>query len=468
VVCRDTATVSVVVTRLQMFDMRHVLGLDVGGLRRLARLLLAATCAGCGLVVVLDFVVAPLTGHFAGWFEDFGPILQAGHDSGSGADLYSTFANTQNTLVPLGFYYLPFVALLARPLAALPYNIAATIWLWIILACTISGAIIIARNVLPVAVPRTATGFCAAVLFAPVAYNVWHGQMNAVVFLALAFALRAWIRGDEVACGVALGFGAVAKVAPVLLLLLLLRRAWWRGFAAGAGVIIASLLAGGLVLGFDRVAEWFARVLPALDRSNGWYFNESLNALISRIANHNVVRVDPPMVVLQAGTLALSAGIVLAVLWCVRRGHAPPERRATEFAAGVTAMLLIGTVMWYSEYIHIAIPLLVVAGLIVTRRASRAVVAAGVAAALAAGVAAPIFLMMGRGWVPSTYGTVWWWPALQVVSVPAFTALALLVALLHDLRRAKPATGNGRDTSRAPGRVAWTGSKRLTESIVAR
>ena len=405
---------------------------------RLARVAIAAAVAACVALVAVNFVLAPLTGHFTGWFEDFGPILAAGRAANAGADPYAGFiANAPTSLVTnLGFDYMPLVAVLARPLAALPYAVAQTIWLWCILAANVAGAIIVARETLPATWPRTSIGFAAAIVFAPMVYNVWHGQMNAFVFLSLAIALRSWLRGDQVGCGLALGLGGVAKVAPAALLLLLLRRRWWPGFLAGAGTLVGSLVAGGVLLGFDRVREWLTSVLPVLSRADGWYFNESLGALISRTAGHNVFRLDPPDPALQLAVTVASAGCLIAAVWAVRSGTASTERRQIEFGAAVTAMVLAGSIAWWDDYSSLLIPLLAIAGLVARREASRPLIFAGVAVFLVAGVAAPAFLGSGgTGWVPSTFGTAWWLPALQLDSLPAWTPLAQMVALLVTLAR---------------------------------
>jgi hypothetical protein len=410
---------------------------------RLARVAIGAGAAGCIALVAVNFVLAPLTGHFTGQFEDFGPILAAGRAANSGVDPYAGFiVHAPTSLVTaLGFDYMPVVAVLARPLADLPYAVAQTIWLWCLLGASIAGAIIVARNTLPATWPRTSIGFCVAILFAPVIYNVWHGQMNALVFLSLALAFRAWLRGDQVGCGLALAFGGVAKVAPAALLLLLLRRGWWRGFLAGAGTLVASLLAGGVLLGFHRVWEWLTEVLPVLSRADGWYFNESLGALISRAAGHNIFRLGPSDPTLQLIVTVASAGCVIAAIWAVRSGAASTERRSLEFGAAVTAMVLAGSITWWSAYGALVIPLLILAGLAARGRLAWPGIAAGAALGLIVGVASPVFLSLaGEGWLQNAPNKPWWPWALQIDSLPADAALVLLAVLLWSLaRRLMPA-----------------------------
>src|ERR1700737_1121541 len=101
------------VTSLRGPWLRHAFGLDAREpMERLARAAIAATALGCGLLVLVNFVVAPLLGHFSGQFEDFGPILYAGRAPNSGTDIYGAFVPAAQTslITNLGFDYLPLIA----------------------------------------------------------------------------------------------------------------------------------------------------------------------------------------------------------------------------------------------------------------------------------------------------------------------------------------------------------------------
>ena len=101
-------------------------------------------------------------------------------------------------------------------------------------------------------------------------------------------------------------------------------------------------------------------------------------------------------------------------------------------------MVLAGSVAWWDDYSALLIPLLVIAGLAARREAARPVLVTASALFLIVGVAYPAFLGLGgTGWLPSTFGTAWRWPALQLDSLPAWTAVALLVALLVSLGRGR-------------------------------
>jgi len=404
-----------------------------------ARALVVVAAWTASLSLVANFVVAPLRGRFTGDLEDLGPILYAGHQAAQGGDIYGQFVpGAQTTLVTyLGFDYPPLVAWLGRPLAALPYQVAQAAWLWMLLAATVASLVLIAREVLPPTWPRVQIGVALAGISAPATYDLWHGQINPLILLSLALALRFWMRGQQVRCGVALGIGAALKVAPLILLVLLLRRRWWRGAAAGGATAAGSVLAGALLVGPQRAVEWFTQVLPVLSRDDGWFFNQGWNAVVNRLVDHSVYRVDAPAPAVHLAVLALAAGGVLAAAWTVRPAAADPLRRATEFAAGVTAMLLAGTIAWYSAYIHLVLPLLVVLGLAAHgQRLGRGLTAAALAVTVMLAVIAPAFLGMGgKDWLTNTHGTLLWWPALQLVSLPALCAACLLAALIAQARR---------------------------------
>jgi hypothetical protein len=416
-----------------------LLGLRGGsGRQRIARAAVTAVTVGTAILVVTDFVIAPVTGRFSGLYQDFGPILIAGRAANAGTDPYALFVPLASTtlVAHLGFDYLPVIALLARPLAAMPYQVAATLWLWVLLAATVAGSVITARTALPDTWPREAIGFAAGIAFAPAIYNLWNGQINALVLLSVAVAFRAWVRGDQVSCGVALGLGGVAKLAPAALLLLLVARRWWRGVIAAAAVAVAALAVGIIGLGFGRTWEWISQVLPTLERADGWYLNQSVGALISRLANHNVAYLQPTAAWLQGTITVASVACLLGAAAAVRRGPTTVDRRTLEFSAGVVAMVLAGSIGWWDDYASLLVPLLALGGLAARGALARPLTLAAAAAFLVVGVVTPAFLALGgNSWLPGTHGTAWWWPALQLDSLPAWSVVGLLIVLGATLLR---------------------------------
>jgi len=416
-----------------------VLPRPAGGLRlpHGRALLRAATAAIVALSVWL-FVVAPLTGHFGGQFEDFRAYLTAARDMAAGRSPYTSF-NGGTSVVLQGFDYPPFGALLVRPLALLSDQAAMTLWLFLCLACTVTGALVVARTALPSTWPRTEIALLGALAFTPATYNYWHGQMNPVIFLLLALAFRQWVLGRELSTGALLGVAAGIKVAPVVLIVLLLRRRWWRGTAAMCATGLASVGVAALALGTGPVRAFVTDVLPSLTRATGWIYNQSLGGLLSRAADHSVLDIQPTLTWLNDATLLGALALLAATAWAVRPGRRDPAERGAEFGAAVTAMLLAGSIAWFPHFTHLLIPLAACAGLIAARgwRAEQRLLLACLGVLLLFGVLLPTALssVTGIGQLRAAQTGPGWWPLLQAFSLPALSVLALFAATVRALRR---------------------------------
>lgn len=402
------------------------------------RLLLRAATAAMVAVAVWSFVVAPLTGHFTGQFEDFKAYIGAARDMAAGHSPYTSF-NGSVSVVMTGFDYPPFGAVLVRPLALLGDQAAVDVWLLLCLGCTVAGTLVLARTALPASWPRTELALLTACAFAPATYNYWHGQMNPVIFLLLALAYRSWVRGREVTCGVLLGLAAGIKLAPVVLVVMLLRRRWWRGTAAMALTGVASVVLAALLLGTGPVRDFVTGVLPSLTRETGWIYNQSLSGVLSRAADHSVLTVQPSLGWLHDASL-LGSGVMLALAaWAVRPGTRSAAERGAEFGAAVCAMLLAGSIAWYPHFTHLLIPLFAAAGLIAVRgmRVERRLLQATLGVLLLFGLLAPVLLsnVVDMTALEAARTQASWWPMLQLFSLPALSVLVLLVVQVRSLRR---------------------------------
>ena len=408
---------------------------------RVFRTVLRAAAVSAAIYGVLVFVLAPLSGHFAGEFEDFNAYLGAARAAAAHGDIYAAFTQQTQNVALSGFDYPPFVALLVMPLAYVSQHAAATAWLLVGVAATLAGAVIVARTVLPSSWPRGELAVLATFLYAPATYNFWHGQMNPVVFLLLALGLRAWVRNDQTRCGVFLGAAAAIKLAPVVLLLLLIRRGWWKGTAAAIAVMALSLAGGVIAFGVLTTVEFAQSVLPVLGRDDGWLYNQSWAGVVNRAANHSVLAFEPNLIVTRVVTLGLSVVCLLAVVRVVRPGFVDSSHRGAQYGAGVIAMLLAGTITWYPHEVHLLIPLAAGAALAAhSANARRPLVVALVLAGVATAVVAPLLISIAT--MPAIVAashTALWWPLLQVASLPAIGAAVLLVALVAALRARQPA-----------------------------
>lgn len=417
--------------------------------RSLLRLVITAGAVASSLGALLNFVIGPLAGAFTGRFEDFAAYAQAAHSVAAGASPYASF--DPSTIVMSGFDYPPFAAVLLRPLAALPPHWEQIVWLWVALGALVGGAVITARALLPAAWPRARLGVLVGLTFPPATYNLWHGQMNTVIFLLLAMALSDYLSGHRTRCGMILGIAAGIKIAPVILLLVLIRRGWWRGAAAGIATGAATLATGLVALGWPVTRHYLTSVLPVLNRDNGWIYNQTWNGVVNRLAQHSVLTVDPPSPWPHLVATALSVATLGVLLVAVSRSPRSRAQRGAEFACGVVAMLLVGTVTWYPVYVHLLVALAATAGLAYERGVGGRVLA-GWTAAVLIGVGAVAGTVIATLSIQSIAGIAagpLWWVFLQACSLPALLAAALLLVMARALGKGAPATVPLRVAARA-------------------
>jgi alpha-1,2-mannosyltransferase len=402
--------------------------------RRNLSLVITAAAIAASVASAYNFVLVPVFGHFAGAFEDFAAYSQAAHAVATGATPYANFDS--GTIVMSGFDYPPFAALLLRPLDFLSRRWQEVVWLWLSLGALVAGAVITARALLPAAWPRARIGLVVALTFPPATYNLWHGQMNLVIFLLLAVALSDYLSGRRTRCGAVIGVAASIKLAPILLLVVLARRGWWRAVAAGVGTAAAAVVLAVATLGGTVTHQYITSVLPVLNRDNGWIYNQTWNGVVSRLDQHSVLAADAASLWVHALATALSVGTVAALWFAVRKAHRPRAERGAEFACGIVAMLLVGSIAWYPVYVHLLIALAAAAGLAYERGLHRRALAGWTVAALV-GIgligAAVIAAISMESIVGISSGPLWWF-FLQACSLPALLAAGLLFTMLRALR----------------------------------
>jgi alpha-1,2-mannosyltransferase len=403
---------------------------------RRARHLIALLAAAAAAVAVDSFVVGALTGHIAGSFGDFAVYLGAARSMAAGGSPYAQFDPA--TVVMSGFIYPPFAALVVRPLALLSNHAASAAWMLSMLACALAGGIIVARTALPRSWPATGLAVLAALAFAPATDNYWSGQINPLIFLLLALAYRDYVRGHQTRCGALLGLAAGIKVAPVVLVVLLLRRRWWRGTAAMAAAGALTVGLGAAVLGLGPSITYLTRVLPDLTRATGWVYDQSLGGAVSRLADQSVLHVQPAGALVQVARLIPALLVVGLAGWTTRARTRPSPERGAEYGLGILAMLLAGGLAWYPTFMHLLIPLFAMLGLAAARdrRAERSVLVAAGAVAVTFGLIVPLATVdLTIGGIAAVSQTRFWWPFLQLCSLPCASAVWLAVALARRLRR---------------------------------
>jgi alpha-1,2-mannosyltransferase len=401
--------------------------------RSIAHVLITVCAVAAVVAAFYTFVVVPITGSFTGPFEDFGAYAGAARAMASGASPYASFGGS--TIVMTGFDYPPFAAVLLRPLAFLSTRWQELAWLWIVLGALVGGAVITARALLPAAWPRARIGLLVALTFPPATYNLWHGQMNTIIFLFLALALSDYLSGHRTRCGIFLGFAAGIKIAPVVLLVVLLRRRWFRGALAGIAAAAATVAVGIFALGWPVTRQYLTAVLPVLNRDNGWIYNQTWNGVVNRLAQHSVLSVDPASAMLHVVATALSVVTVGVLLVAVSSRERTRSERGAEFACGVTVMLLVGSIAWYPVYVHLLIAVAAAAGLAYERgRLGRALAGWSAAALVGVGlIGGAAIAAIGAAGIGTFAGPAWWF-FLQACSLPAVLAVGLLVTLARALR----------------------------------
>ena len=409
---------------------------------RLARTLVTAGAAAAAAGAAWQFVALPVMGRFGGAFEDFGAYAQAVTALAHGHSPYGSFSG--DSLVMSGFDYPPFAATLMRPLGALSPQWQATVWLWLALGALVAGAVVVAHTLLPATWPRTRLAVLVALTFPPATYNLWHGQINTVIFLLLALALREWQRGRWTRFAVVVGIAAGIKLVPVVLLVLLLRRSRLRALLAGAATLAATFAVGVAALGTSVTAQWVTGVLPVLSRDNGWVDNNSWNGLANRLLGHSVLTVQPPSPATHVLTILLLLATVGVVLWVSRRRAATPAEHAAQLAVAVGAMVLVGSVDWFPVSVHLLIPLAAAVALAVERRRTGAALWLWSGLLLAALFVEGTVLLgvLDAGSTRAAVTSRWGWLFLQAASLPVLCTAALMVVTA---RRA------GRDSLRGAG-----------------
>lgn len=401
--------------------------------RSILLLLITASTVAAAAGGVYNFLVLPVLGSFSGGFEDFGPYAQAAHFVAGGVSPYGAFSG--RTIVMAGFDYPPFAAVLLRPLAWLSMRWQEILWLWTALAALVGGAVITARALLPSSWPRVRIALLVALTFPPATYNLWHGQMNTIIFLLLSIALSDYVSGHRTRCGIVLGIAAGIKIAPIVLLLVLLRRGWWRGALAGVATGAGTVAVGVAALGWSVTRQYLTSVLPVLNRDDGWIYNQTWNGVVDRLAGHSVLTVDTPAIWLHAIGTVLSVATVAVVLVAVSSHERGRAERGVEFACGVTAMLLVGAIAWYPVYVHLLIALAAAAGLAHERvRLGHALARWSGAALLGIGLVggAAIATLTIQEINAISVGP-FWWLFLQACSLPAVLAAGLLITMARAL-----------------------------------
>lgn len=201
--------------------------------------------------LALGVVAALLVVYFQRGFVpgDAFVYLAAGERLNAGHQLYALTAGDRPLGMEPPFWTVPLlspppIAVLWRPLAALPSELGVYVW-WILDIAAVAAAVGLMMARRPVLI-----GLAVLVFSIPLVYEIGVGNMNGMILLGLIVSWRATARGDERTAGVLSGVLAAFKLTPALLGWWLLTGARWRavrwGIGAGLAVLAVSVLGAGL------------------------------------------------------------------------------------------------------------------------------------------------------------------------------------------------------------------------------
>lgn len=324
------------------------------------------------MLIVLAVAALPVAWHYLvtwpgdQWQVDVEVYREAARSVVYGRPIYDQMTESPQ-LLP--FTYPPFAALLALPLAAIPF--AAVGWLWTALqvAATYATVLIAFRRLLDRAgAHRLLAGavVCAPMLWLhPVADGVRFGQVNAFIVLAcvadLALARTRWARGTLI------GLATAVKLTPGVFALHLAWSRQWRVLATVVGVAAAVTLGSFLVLPEASLAFWGGALTdPTRLGPNMGTSNQSIRGFLLRLGPAGL-----------GGTvlwLVLAVAVGVWGLGIARRAHLAGDRVGEVAAMGLVA-LLCSPVSWIH---HFAWMVVVIAALVGDGRSRRRLVFGGV------------------------------------------------------------------------------------------
>lgn len=382
------------------------------------------------VVLVLALAELPVAWHYLvtwpgdQWQVDVEVYREAGRSVVYGRPIYDQMTESPQ-LLP--FTYPPFAALLALPLAAIPF--AAVGWVWTVLqvAATYATVLIAFRRLLARAGPlRWLAGavVCAPMLWLhPVADGVRFGQVNAFIVLAcvadLALARTRWARGTLIALATAV------KLTPGVFVLHLAWSRQWRTAATVVAAAVAVTLGSFLVLPEASLAFWGGALTdPTRLGPNMGTSNQSIRGFLLRLG--------------PGGTGGTVLWLVLALLvgafglQVARRAHLAGDRVGEVAAMGLVA-LLCSPVSWIHHFAWIVV---VIAALVGDGRSRRRLVGAGVVTAW--------FLCRlpwwGITWLADDYPVRVFGRAIQNADTVGAVLALVLLARLHPRRRGSDVT----------------------------
>ena len=318
--------------------------------RRLPAAMVAGLVVFAALVTWL--VVSQLTATPSQRLVDLDVYRNAGASVLHGRDLYGYLSHPPQRLP---FTYPPFAALLAAPLAWLPFDPAGILWTLGELVCTVAlTAIGFARLLKP---HRRWQPLLLGVLAGlvqltlPFRDEVKFGQVDELLALLVVVDCLKTHRTR----GVLVGVATAIKLTPGVFIVYLLVRGSRRAAATAAGVFAAATLAAAAVLPDDSHRYWTDALFHTERlRSNAGTSNQSLRGMWLRALpgqSHAVT----------AAWLVSAAAVAVVGLWRARAASRSGDEVAAVALIGLVAVL-ISPVSWIHHIVWLPLVLGVLLG----------------------------------------------------------------------------------------------------------
>jgi hypothetical protein len=232
-----------------------------------------------------------------------------------------------------GFVYPPPAAFLLIPFTALPYELAAVLWIVLIL-----GSIPLMLLVLGV---RDWRCHAVTLLAASTLAVVGAGSLSA--FLALGTALLWRYRDRTVVAGLIVGAVVVAKLYlwPLLVWLVAVRRA--RTAVLGATTAVALAFLGWAITGFAGLTQYPHRVSSVASLEQGQGYSPLALAL----------SLGAPMQLAKLAAVAVGI-VLLAAVFLAARG---PDGEQRAFILAIAATFALTPISWLHYFVLLAVPI---------------------------------------------------------------------------------------------------------------
>jgi hypothetical protein len=322
------------------------------------------------ILTAADLFPLPPQVDFAAYYLAAG-ALRAGWDPYD-PQVLAQLASTAGVPEYTPYIYPPLLAVIVMPLAALPYHIAAAIWLALSAAALVC-ALTILRSIVDIP-DRVFPAVVAAAFVFPAAHHTFElGQINHFLLLVIAGAA---ITSQAHVAGALIGIAAAMKVFPAAIGGAFLVTKNYRGLSAAiiSGLVVTAASIASPA-SHRALAEWIHHVLPEIDEQRLITpNNQSAPAVLARLFTHHRFEgaaiggdtawvalapvIDAPHIVpIVSAATVLVIGLVTLLALIRSRNAEGAAARVAQTGAIVAALLIAMPVVWDHYYVLLLVPL---------------------------------------------------------------------------------------------------------------